>query len=342
MGKTEEVRWGVIGPGRIAHRFAQCLPAVPGARLVGVASRSSERARAFARAYGASACYDDVAALCGDAGVDAVYIASTHNAHSAQALAAVSAGKAVLCEKPFTVNRDQAAEVIAAARGHGIFLMEAMWTRFLPAYVPVRHWLAEEAIGSITGLEAWFGYEQDPATQPRLYDASVAGGSLLDAGVYCVSIAQWLFGGPLQVHEARAQIGPTGVDEDLFVHLSLGRGKQQGLALRFRSSLRQRLYNAFVIHGERGRIVITDNFWDAGRALLVVDGRPVVSPFTPFDINGFEYQVREVHRCLTRGAQQSDTMPWDDSLQVMGCLDDIRQRIGLRYPFETKPPTPHA
>ena len=250
-----------------------------------------------------------MAALCRAPGIDAVYIASTHNAHAEHALAAISAGKAVLCEKPFTVTGAQACDVIAAARSRGSLLMEAMWTRFLPTYVPVRQWLAEGAVGAITGLEAFFGYEQDPATQQRLYDASVAGGSLLDAGVYCVSMAQWLFGGPLRVQEARGHIGPTGVDEDLFVRLSLGQGNRQGLELRFRSSLRQRFYNAFVIHGERGRIVVTDNFWDAGQPLLMVNGKPTLAPHVPFDINGFEYQVREVHRCLTRGALQSNTMP---------------------------------
>ncbi len=327
---SNKVRWGLVGPGRIAHKFAQCLPAVSSASLVGVAGRDAQRAHAFGSAYGATLCGGDIESLCSDPGVDAIYVASTHNAHLEHALLAIAHGKAVLCEKPLTVNLRQAARMIDAAGAEGSFLMEAMWTRFLPVYAQVRRWLGEMAIGTISGVEAYFGYEQPPSTQQRLYDASVAGGSLLDAGVYCVSIAQWLLRGPLRVLEARGQIGSTGVDEDLSVRLSLS----NGVEMRFKSSLRQKFYNAFVIHGERGRIVITDNFWDAGQALLMVVGQPVVSAPAPFDLNGFEYQVREVHECLARGATQSEVMPWADSLEVMACLDDIREHIGLRYPFE--------
>lgn len=328
--EAEQVRWGVIGPGRIAHRFARCLPAVPGARLQAVAGRNVQRLQAFADEHGVASRHDRPEALCRDPQVDAVYIAATHDAHAEHALMAIEAGKAVLCEKPFTVNALQAERVIAAARARGSFLMEAMWTRFLPVYTPVRHWLRDGQIGEVTGVEAWFGYEQDPATQQRLYDPRVAGGALLDAGVYCVSIAHWLLGGPLQVLETRGAIGASGVDEDLFVRLSLARG----VPLRMNASLRQRFYNAFVVHGRKGRIVVTDNFWDAGQALLMVDGRPAQAPHTPFAINGFEYQVREVHQCLRLGLQQSEVQPWRDTLEVMQCLDEVRARIGLRYPFE--------
>ena len=327
------VRWGVIGPGRIANRFAESLAGVPGAQLVAVASRDLPRAQEFAQRHGAARAHGDYAALFGDAGVDAVYIATPHTHHAAVAIEALNAGKAVLCEKPLTVNASQARDVIAAARTGERFLMEAFWTRFLPVYGQVRRWLDEGRIGRVTGIESFFGYAVPRVADDRQFNAALAGGALLDIGVYCISIAQSLFKGPLTLLDATATVGPTGVDEDLQARVAVG---EQGIELRFHASLTFKLYNAFSIKGELGEILVTEPFWDTGQAVLLPNGQAPVASFSPHRVNGFEYQVQEVQQCLARGALESDTMPWADSLAVLTCMDQIRAAVGVRYPFEVE------
>lgn len=340
---THAVRWGVIGPGRIAHTFAQSLAAVPGATLAAVASSEASRAQAFAQQYGAAQAFDRVDALVRSEQVDAVYIASTHNFHHEQALATLRAGKAVLCEKPLTVNAAQAEAVFVEAQRQQVFAMEALWTRFLPAWRHVLQWLADERIGRVHSAEAYFGYEQPFDLNGRLYRADLAGGALLDAGVYCVTVAQWLFGGPLKVERASATLAATGVDEEVRAQLSVGSGANAGaIELRMHVSLRHRLYNAFVIHGEHGDILVTEAFWGQGQAVLLRRGEAPIATHSPFEVNGFEYQVREVHRCLARGVLQSEVMPWQDTLAVMRCLDELRAAVGVRYPFVARAPDPSA
>jgi predicted dehydrogenase len=325
------VRWGVIGPGRIANRFAESLSAVPGARLVAAASRDASRARDFASRHGAERHYGDYASLFGDAEIDAIYVATPHTQHADLSILALQAGKAVLCEKPLTVNVPQAQRVFAAATEHQRFVMEAFWTRFLPVYAQVRRWLDEERIGRVTDIETYFGYAQPRNPDDRLFRADLAGGALLDVGVYCISMSQHLFPGPLRLLEASATVGETGVDEDLKARVAVG---TQGIELRMHASMTSRLYNCFTIKGEQGDILITEPFWDTGQAILLRHGEAPVASFSPYLMNGFEYQVQEVQRCMARGALESTVMPWADSLAVLGCMDEIRARVGVRYPFE--------
>ena len=325
------VRWGVIGPGRIANRFAESLSAVPGARLVAAASRDASRAREFAERHGAERHFGDYASMFQDDGIDAVYVATPNTQHAGLSVQALQAGKAVLCEKPLTVNAAEARRVFDAASTHQRFVMEAFWTRFLPVYAQVRRWLDEARIGRVTGIEAYFGYAQARNADDRLFRADLAGGALLDVGVYCISMAHHLFKGPLEVLDAAALVGDTGVDEDLRARVAVG---AQKVELRMHASMTYRLYNGFSIKGEQGDILITEPFWDTGQAILLRHGEAPVTSFSPYLVNGFEYQVQEVQRCMARGALQSDVMPWADSLAVISCMDEIRARVGVRYPFE--------
>jgi predicted dehydrogenase len=325
------VRWGVLGPGRIAQRFAQCLPAVPGARLEAVASRDPARAQRFAQDHGAQRAHTSYEALLADPGVDAVYIATPHSEHVQWVLAAIEAGKPVLCEKPLTVNAAQAEAVFAAAAQRGVFVMEALWSRFLPVYEQVQSWLAAGEIGPLQRVEARFGFEREPDPEDRLYRLDLAGGALLDVGVYTLSLPHWLVGSvPLELRDARAHLGVMGVDEDVYARLET----RQGVTLELAASMRRTLVNAMSLVGESGSIVIPDPFWEAQRAVLQRRGEPPLACVRAFEGNGFEYQVREVHACLAQGLLQSQRMPWADTLAVMRCMDSIRVRIGLRYPVE--------
>jgi predicted dehydrogenase len=326
------VRWGLLGPGRIAQRFAQCLGAVAGAQLVAVASRDTARAQAFARAHGVARVYGDYAALLADTQVDAVYIATPHSAHLAQALAVVAAGKAVLCEKPLTVNAAQAATMLEAARARGVFVMEALWSRFLPVYDQVRDWLGAGEIGPVLRVVSSFGFEAARNPQDRLFNPALAGGALLDLGVYTLSLPHYLLGGgALTLQQAQATLGPTGVDEEVQARLL----SASGVGISLQASLLRQGINALQLVGERGSIVVGDPFWEGSHAVWQRDGQPPLLSWHPFACNGFEYQVREVQACLASGRLQSSTMPWVDTLAVMQAMDDIRARIGLRYPFES-------
>ena len=325
------VRWGVIGPGRIANRFAECLSAVPGARLVAAASRDAERARDFVARHGGERHHGDYASLFRDDGVDAIYVATPHAQHADVAIQALQAGKAVLCEKPLTVNAPQAERVFAAAKAADRFVMEAFWSRFLPVYAQVRRWLDEGRIGRVTGIESFFGYAQPRNLDDRLFRADLAGGALLDVGIYCISLSHHLFKGPLRVLETSATVGATGVDEDLRARIAVG---EQAVELRMHASMTQKFYNSFRIEGEEGEILVTEPFWDSGQAILLRRGEAPVASHAPYVVNGFEYQVREVQRCMQAGLLQSDVVPWADTLAVMRCMDEIRAAVGVRYPFE--------
>ena len=191
---TKKFNWGILGPGRIAQQFGDALLAIDDAALYAVASSNLDRAKAFAQQYNGEKTYDSYEALVNDPQVDAVYIATPHSLHRENALGCLAAGKAVLCEKPFTINARQAQDVIGLARKQRLFLMEAMWTRFLPVFVKIRSLLAEGAIGKVRQVQADFGFR--PAFDPksRLFDPALGGGALLDLGVYPVSLSSMVFG----------------------------------------------------------------------------------------------------------------------------------------------------
>ncbi len=326
------VRWGLLGPGRIAQRFAQCLPAVPGARLQAVASRDLARAQQFALAHSVPRVHANYPDLLADPQVDAVYIATPHSAHFEQAMAVIAAGKALLCEKPLTVNAVQAAALFDAAAQRGVFVMEALWSRFLPIYGQVADGLAAGEIGTLRRVVSRFGFEAAHEPLGRLFNPDLAGGALLDLGVYTLSLPQWLVGGgALTLEQAQATLGATGVDEAVSARLrSAG-----GVGIELQVSLQGPLDNTLHLIGEQGSITVEAPFWEASQAVLQRPGRPPLRSRCPFECNGFEYQVREVQACLARGELQSQVMPWAHTLAVLRALDDIRARIGLRYPFET-------
>ncbi len=323
------VRWGILGPGVIAHKFAQGLLLLKDARLTAVASRSLERAEDFARKYEmekAFGSYEELAA-CED--VDIVYVATPHPSHRETALLCLKAGKAVLCEKPFTVNASQLEDMILEARSSRVFLMEAMWTRFLPAMVQVREWLGKGLIGDVRMVKADFGFRSGWNPEERLLNPQLGGGALLDVGIYVVSLVSMILGpSPVKV-ESMAYIGKTGVDEQFSALLGYEEGKIANVSAAVRTNLPG---EAWVI-GTQGKIRIPA-FWCAKSASLMVDGQEDVEFTSDSEGAGYHYEAQEAMNCLREGKLESSVIPLDESLEIMKLLDTIRSQWGLKYPFE--------
>lgn len=327
-------RWGIIAPGNIASKFALALQAVDGAVLQSVASRDKSRARAFAEDFGFVDVANNYAALINDPKVDVVYIASPHNLHAEQAIACLKAGKAVLCEKPMTVNSRQASKVIEVARERNVFYMEAVWTRFLPVYSKIREWLDSGAIGDVKMIQANFGFNFPFDPKSRLFNPKLAGGALLDVGIYPITFAQWVMQdqAPSRI-SAVGSLGVTGVDESSAITLQYRDG---ALAMLTSTVLANTVYDAWII-GTEGQIKVP-MFWCAESAELIKglrgDSLVVDQIKHPHKPNGYEGEIVEVQRCLAVGELESKLLPWASSIEVMSIMDQARDQLGLVYPFE--------
>lgn len=323
------IRWGVLAPGGIAHTFAQAVLGHTQGRLVAVGSRNRDRAAAFAQQYDIPTVHEGYEALVADPEVDAVYVASPHSEHRAHALLAIEAGKHVLVEKSFTRNAAEAQEVVDAARAKGVFLMEAMWTRFLPHVVALRSVLERGDIGEVVTLIADHGqaFGHLPATH-RLHDPALAGGTLLDLGVYPVSFAHDLLGVPDTV-QATGSLTPTGVDGQISIALGYGERTQASL----HTTLWSRTATTAVIGGTEGRIEIESDFYRPTGFTVVRDDGSWWAYDREVD-GGFQYQAAEVARRVAEGATESPRMTHDGTLEVMRTMDEIRRQVGVTYPGE--------
>jgi predicted dehydrogenase len=329
MTEASKLRWGIVGTGNIAQQFARGLAMLPDAQLVAVGSRGQASADAFAQQFGAVRAYPSYAALAQDPEVQAVYVATPHPLHHENTLMCLRAGKHVLCEKPFTINAHQLAELITEARARRLFLMEAMWTRFLPALAQVRALLGVGAIGEPRAVIADFGFRTafDPAS--RLFDPALGGGALLDVGIYPISFTSMVFGPPQQI-SAQAHLGQTGVDEQSAVILGHSGGR---LGLLFAATRTESQREAFVL-GTEGQIKVHSPWYVPNRVTLSRPDRGDEEFDLPMDGNGYQYEAAETARCLREGLLESPVMPLDESLSIMRTLDTIRAQWGLRYPGE--------
>ncbi|GII28302.1 Gfo/Idh/MocA family protein [Planotetraspora mira] len=323
------LRWAIIGTGGIASAFAEDLRLSDAGEVVAVVSRSAERAEAFAAKTGAARFSADQAELLASDDIDAVYVAVPHSGHRDAAVAAIEAGKAVLVEKPFTINRAEAEELVKLARAKGVFLMEAMWTRFLPHMVRIRELLAQGRLGDLRQVNAALGvwFEKDPAH--RMFDPHLGGGALLDLGVYPVSFASMVLGEPTTVLGA-AQFGDTGVDAQTTVVLQYGQGRQSVLA----TSMEAWLPNRASISGTDARIEVDHMFFTPKSFTLTTRTGAVERYDFPVEGSGLRLQAEEVARCVRDGLLESPVMPLDETCQIMGTMDEVRAQIGLRYPSE--------
>lgn len=327
---TTTIRWGILGTGNIAHQFAEGLKSAEGAALCAVGSRSAETAERFGDVFAIPRRHGCYEALAADPELDVVYIATPHPMHKENTMLCLDGGKAVLCEKPFTINRREAEAVVAHARARGLFLMEAMWTRFLPTLVKTRALIAEGAIGKPLMVRADFGFRAEYNEESRLFAPEMGGGGLLDVGIYPISLAAMIFGVDVEQVASLAVLGPTGVDDQNAVVLRYPDG---GLAITS-SAVRTNTPQDAHILGETGWIHLHTPYWRGTTLSLVQNGKEPETMTLPFTGNGYNYQANAVMACLRAGKTECDIMPLDDSIAIMDILDQARAQWGLKYPME--------
>lgn len=321
--------WGIIGPGRIAKKFAIGLQSVPDAKLVAVGARALGRAEAFASEFGIPRAYGSYEALAADPEVDVVYVATPHPMHHQPARLCLRAKKAVLCEKPFTLNEREARDLVDCARREEVFLMEAMWSRFLPPMVQVREWLARGLIGAPRMVVADFGFRTDWNPEGRALNPALGGGALLDVGIYPLALAAMVFGGPPLKVTGQCHLGDTGVDEQSAMILSYKGGALAVLTC----AVRTRTPHEARILGTEGAIHLPD-FWHGTEATLALAGKEPERVIPERVGNGYNYEAVEVGRCLRAGLKESPLMPLDETVMTMRIMDELRRQWGLVYPQE--------
>jgi len=323
------IQWGLVGPGSIARKFARDLRVAEAGSLRSVVGRDLSRAVAFATEYGAEFAFDDLRAIAADPEVDIVYLATPHSAHFATAKTLLEHGKPLLIEKPMTVNAAQARELVKIARSRRIFLMEALWTRFLPAYQQAGRWLTEGRIGEVRGVTSSFCVRGNPDPAARWLNPALAGGGLLDLGVYNLAMTQWVLGPKPDRIGAVANFSATGVDDMISASL----GYTPTTLAQFSCGFVAEAENSLTVAGESGRIHVPAPFFAAQEVRLLI-GDEVEIHRAPFRGEGFEYEIAEAVRCLESGEIESPQMPLADTLATLEVMDEIRARIGLCYPFE--------
>ncbi len=312
------LRWGIIGTGSIARTFAHDLTLVAGGDLVAIGSRTTSAAVAFAREFGVERAHGSYEALVADPGVDVVYVATPHPFHYDNARLALAAGKPVLVEKPFTMTAVQARDLVELARASGLFLMEAMWTRFLPHVVAIREFLARGELGEIVGVEADHGQWFDTDPTSRLFAPELGGGALLDLGVYPVSFASMVLGAPSRV-SALVTAASTGVDAQTSMLLGYEGGAQAVLTCtsRARSATRASIV------GTEARLDVEGDFY-APSSFDVVTRSGTRSRHDFVTVGrGLHYEAAEVTRCVLEGRVESSVMPLDESVAVVATLEQI-------------------
>ncbi|MFB6935679.1 Gfo/Idh/MocA family protein [Streptomyces chartreusis] len=328
----QKVRWGILATGGIAAAFTADLVDLPDAEVVAVASRRQESADAFAERFGIPRAYGDWTSLAEDGDIDVVYVATPHSAHREAAGLCLEAGRHVLCEKAFTLNAREAAELVALAKARGSFLMEAMWMYCNPLVRRLKALVDDGAIGEVRHVQADFGLAGPFPPSHRLRDPAQGGGALLDLGVYPVSFAQLLLGEPSDV-TARATLSAEGVDLQTGALLSWDGGALASL----HCSIVGGTATAASITGSAGRIDVPGGFFFPERFVLHRDGRdPQEFTADPADgpRNTLRHEAAEVMRALRAGESESPLVPLEGTLAVMRTLDAIRDRVGVRYPGE--------
>ena len=321
--------WGIIGPGKIAGKFAEDLVRVRDGMLYAAASRSLDRARAFVAEHRGVRAYGSYAELAADPKVDAVYIATPHPGHAENAIRCLEAGKAVLCEKPLAMNSEEVARMVAAARRSGSFLMEAIWTRVLPGTLQLLDWIAAGRLGRVQSVTADFGFRAPYAPEKRLYNKALGGGALLDIGIYPVFLANLLLGEPTDI-TGYARLSETGVD------------LEDNLVLRYADDRHARVHASLAhatpceawVYGSEGKAHLAGR-WHETKAITLYpnDGEPErVDVSAAFKGGrGYNVEIEHVQRCLQQGLSESPLLPLEFSVELMRTLDRIRDVIGLRY-----------
>ena len=322
------LRWGVIGPGAIAVGFADAMRMVEGSEIVAVASRSKARADEYGDRFGIATRYGSYETLVEDTQVDIVYVATPQSRHEADTLALLDAGKHVLCEKPFALNGTQARRMVEAARSRGVFLMEAIWSRFLPAYRALVDVVGAGRIGEPLLVEADFGFRRAFDPEDRLFRLDLGGGGLLDLGIYPIQLCSLLLGYPEHA-VAEGVLGESGVDEQVAAILRHQGGKL-GVV---KAALRVGMTCTARVSGSEGVIDIPA-LMHCPNAFTIASSAGVEHIDGSYEGNGLRFEIEEVQRRIAAGETESPMMPLDETIVLASTLDAIREQIGLVFPGE--------
>jgi predicted dehydrogenase len=321
-------KWGILGPGGIARAFATDLQRLDGHAIAAVGSRTLSNAQEFVQTFGGTA-YGSYDELVADPNVDAIYVATPHPAHKDSVITALNAGKPVLCEKPFAVNASEAQEMVAAAQKNNVALMEAMWARFLPHYAQVREIIASGVLGKIVTVHADHGQRLADQNIPRLVEPSLAGGALLDLGIYPVSFAHMVLGNPTKITSSGV-LTDKGVDAQTSMIFDYADGAQ---AILNTTMIEQTPCRA-VVAGVNGWLEIDRTFYNpTSMRVIMLDGSVTEYP-NNYAGHGLREQAEAFKKLVQSGQTQSDILNWKDTVDIMQTLDAVRSQIGLRYPFE--------
>ncbi|XLS30511.1 Gfo/Idh/MocA family protein [Flavobacteriaceae bacterium M23B6Z8] len=326
MSEKKQVNWGILGAGKIARKFTEDLKHVPDARLYAVAARKLEGAKIFASEFNIPTYHEGYENMLKDMALDIVYIATPHAFHHEHTLLCLNYKKAVLCEKPFALNKAQVEEMIAAAKENKVLLMEALWTAFLPHFQYVQELLKKKTFGEITRLEADFGFPADPDPSLRLYNKSLGGGSLLDIGIYPVYAALVTLGVPDHL-EASATFTKTGVDSSCDIHFNYNNGAKAIL----KSTFLEETPTTATFYCENGIIKINSRFHEPSNVTLMdATGNKKTIDFD-YASNGYSYEAAHLTALYQADEKESPIMSFVFSLQLISLLDKIREEIGLGY-----------
>ncbi|APF17125.1 oxidoreductase domain protein [Caldithrix abyssi DSM 13497] len=326
-----KIRWGILGPGAIAHSFAEDLKRVEDAQLVAVGSRDAQRARRFAQKFDIPHAFDSYQALARFEELDVIYIATPHSRHYEDMLLCLEFNKHILCEKSFTINARQAKEVLRIARQKKLFVMEAMWTRFLPVIFKLRQLLQAGEIGRLIMMTADLGFNFPFHPEHRVFNPHLGGGALLDVGIYPLSLCHYLMGVPDEL-TTLAYLGQTNVDELASVIFKYQDGRMANLY----ASLRSHTPSDAVFMGTEGVIRLLPPLYRPTGISLKKAGQQEQLIKAEWEGNGYLYEAREVGRCLKQGKLESAIMPHEDTIIIMELMDSIRAQWGLTYPMEAR------
>lgn len=308
------IKFGIIGAGHIAHKFCKAVERVEGASVIAVASQTEGKALTFAKEEGIALSYNTYEALLENPEVDAVYIATTHNFHYENAMACIKHKKAVLCEKCFVLTKKEAEEVFSAAREANVFVMEAMWSRFLPAIKQAREWILEGRIGEIELANCLIGFKADSNPENRIMNPKLAGGAMYDIGVYAIEIMTYLIQAPIQEVQTMTTYAETGVDKVNSITL-----KFENTIANLQCMVTANCPNSLSIYGTKGYIHIPNMHYAQECFMYSEEG--MAEHFQKTHDNGFEYQIKEMIECMERGALESNVMPHKDTIECAGIFD---------------------
>ncbi|MCK8520607.1 Gfo/Idh/MocA family oxidoreductase [Aquimarina sp. D1M17] len=324
MKAPKQMNWGILGCGKIAHKFAEDLQTVPNANLYAVASRQIEKAKKFSQQHHASNYYGSYEELALDKEIDVIYVATPHMFHFEHTIMCLNNKKAVLCEKPFAMNHRQVEKMIETAQKNNVFLMEALWTYFLPHYRHVLEIIESKAYGEIKNLKADFGFSAKFDPNGRLFNKELGGGSLLDVGIYPLFAALTLLGYPKEI-TAKAKIGKTGVDESCTIDL-----QYEGATASLFSAITKKTKTQAVVELEKATVIINSRFHEPSSITITANEYSELLEFKTTTF-GYNFEAIHVQEMLYQQRTESTVMSFNKSLQLVKLLDAVRSKINLSY-----------